>query len=179
MKLFDNTSFFVMLIAEIFKDIKYFVILLLLTILTFGAPLVFLQYGFNEDKDLVNKVFDFWPMNVLLSQYILSLGDYDLDNFEDSPFTYSCYFYFFCATFISQIMMLNMLIAIMGDSFERVIENRQINGIRTKLEILTDYSALAFSDAGSASLNKEKMFMFIARPVDEEEEYDEWQGVIG
>ena len=42
MKLFDNTSFFVMLIAEIFKDIKYFVILLLLTILTFGAPLVFL-----------------------------------------------------------------------------------------------------------------------------------------
>ena len=38
--------------------------------------------------------------------------------------------------------MLNMLIAIMGDSFERVFENREIHAVRMKLSILGDLSAL-------------------------------------
>lgn len=34
--------------------------------------------------------------------------------------------------------MLNMLIAIMGDSFERVIENRDVNATRIKLNFMND-----------------------------------------
>ena len=35
--------------------------------------------------------------------------------------------------------MLNMLIAIMGDSFNKVFENQIIHGIRMKLEFIDEY----------------------------------------
>jgi len=34
--------------------------------------------------------------------------------------------------------MLNMLIAIMGDSFERVTENREVNSTKIKLNFMKD-----------------------------------------
>ena len=37
--------------------------------------------------------------------------------------------------------MLNMMIAIMGDTFARTIENRDLNSTKTKLELLGDLSA--------------------------------------
>lgn len=35
--------------------------------------------------------------------------------------------------------MLNMLIAIMGDSFNKVFENKVIHGIKIKLEFIKEY----------------------------------------
>ena len=43
------------------------------------------------------------------------------------------------ATFISQLVMLNMLIAIMGDSFDKEVESKEMNRTKTKLEILGDF----------------------------------------
>ena len=42
------------------------------------------------------------------------------------------------ATFYTSLTMLNMLIAIMGDTFGNVIENGKLLQIRTKLDILKD-----------------------------------------
>lgn len=41
------------------------------------------------------------------------------------------------ATFFTQITMLNMLIAIMGDSFDYATENRNKFATKTKLDILS------------------------------------------
>ena len=53
---------------------------------------------------------------------MLALGDFGLDNFGSHPQAILAYLFFIAATFISQLTMLNMLIAIMGDSFDKVIE---------------------------------------------------------
>ena len=39
------------------------------------------------------------------------------------------------------IHMLNMLIAIMGDTFERIIENKELNATMTKLELMSEVAA--------------------------------------
>ena len=44
--------------------------------------------------------------------------------------------FFIAATFFTQLTMLNMLIAIMGDSFAFVSENKEKYATKTKLEIL-------------------------------------------
>ena len=49
-----------------------------------------------------------------------------------------CYLYFILATFMVQIVMFNMLIAIMGDTFDKITENRAINAIKSKLALLAD-----------------------------------------
>ena len=43
---------------------------------------------------------------------------------------------------MSQLTMLNMLIAIMGDSFDRVFENQEIHSVSMRLQILGDLSAV-------------------------------------
>ena len=56
-----------------------------------------------------------------LNQYLLMLGEFDLDGFENHANLTICYMIFILSTFITQITFLNMLIAIMGDTFDRVI----------------------------------------------------------
>ena len=83
---------------------------------------------------------------------------------------------FLAATFFTQITMLNMLIAIMGDSFERVIENRDVNATRIKLNFMND---MAGTVGQRSSREEEEYFMYIVKPEDSDLlDFDEWEGTI-
>ena len=80
------------------------------------------------------------------------------------------------ATFISQLVMLNMLIAIMGDSFNKEVENKELNRTKTKLEMLGDFSfILNKKDKKEENLT----YMFVAM-VSGTQDYDpdNWEGSI-
>ena len=61
-----------------------------------------------------------------------------MDNFtrEQDGYTMLALLFFILATLFIQITLLNMLIAIMGDSFSYAMENKKIFATRTKLGIL-------------------------------------------
>ena len=84
-----------------------------------------------------------------------------MDGFDDHPQTYAAYLIFLTATFVTQITFLNMLIAIMGDTFGRVIENQAQYGLQTKLSIMGDYSELISSSKRVMDYNN---FLFVVRP---------------
>ena len=138
LRLFENTAFYILLVMETMKDIKAFLILLMTTLMMFGIPMVMLYLNRTDDNALVDATFGFWGFNLLLNQYLLALGEFNMDNFADQPQMILCFFFFISATFITQITMLNMLIAIMGDTFERVMENKEVNATQTKLELMSD-----------------------------------------
>ena len=84
---------------------------------------------------------------------------------------------FIAATFFTQITMLNMLIAIMGDTFERITEQRPLFATRTKLALLADYAANIRSEPTADDLARK--FLFVVEPEPEEEGFDEsWQGTV-
>ena len=56
------------------------------------------------------------------------------------------YVLFFASTFLIQIMFLNMMIAIMGDAFDKATENRDNNATQTKVKIMGDYIDLIEKD---------------------------------
>ena len=71
--------------------------------------------------------------------------------------------------------MLNMLIAIMGDTFDKVTENQKVYTTRTKLQILGDY-VNNFTD-----VETENFFLFTMTVVQDEggdEQGDSWEGSI-
>ena len=82
---------------------------------------------------------------------------------------------FIAATFITQITFLNMLIAIMGDTFARVSEVRDQSALREKVEILADYvQAVPLAK----SVNKDK-FLFAITPVTVgKDEGSSWEGTV-
>ena len=67
-------------------------------------------------------MFDSSLLDATTNQYILTIGSYDLSNFKAEGKDMMIYVLFIIATFITQITFLNMLIAIMGDTFDRVSE---------------------------------------------------------
>ena len=65
--------------------------------------------------------------NALLMQYLLALGDFAFteDFVKSSPNSNLVWVLFVMATFFTQITILNMLIAIMGDAFAKVTEVKE------------------------------------------------------
>ena len=93
-------------------------------------------------KPLIDGAFNFWLLDFLYNQYLLCLGEFGLDNFGDHPQAVLVYLFFVAATFFSQLTILNMLIAIMGETFSRVYENRDVNSTKMKLQLLADLAAV-------------------------------------
>lgn len=101
---FDNTRFYVRLIFTAFKDSYSFIFLICYSTLAFGV----LYYASLPERD--HSLFkDFWKI-----PYELSLG-----NFSNSDHFNLEYSYFILASLVNIIMMLNLLISILGDSFDK------------------------------------------------------------
>jgi hypothetical protein len=49
--------------------------------------------------------------------YLVALGEFDLDGLSQGPDNYIAYVFFFLASFLLLVVFMNMLIAIMGDTF--------------------------------------------------------------
>jgi hypothetical protein len=61
----------------------------------------------------------------LLYTYRMGLGDFDTGNYNDSKYATLVWILFILCTVFIQILLLNLLIAIMGDTFERVQEMKE------------------------------------------------------
>ena len=82
MRLFDQTSFYILLIKQTIKDIAAFLGLLFISLLMFGIPMIMLNNNRTDELALVEQKFSNWIPNMLINQYLLSLGEFTLDNFE-------------------------------------------------------------------------------------------------
>ena len=67
----------------------------------------------------------------MINQYLVSLGDFvdTLNGYEEHPQSVLVWILFLVTTFVTQITMLNMLIAIMANTFDNVIEKKNLYAI--------------------------------------------------
>ena len=65
LRLFEQTAFYVLLIGETIYDIRYFVLLLLTTLVMFGIPLVILDGSSPEGSELMDDNLGFWPLDLI------------------------------------------------------------------------------------------------------------------
>ena len=82
---------------------------------------------------------------------------------------------FIFATVISQLIMFNTLIAILGDTYGRIMEKRIHYGIQARTEIYADFM---YQIKGLGFDSKTKMpYLYVIRP-EELEEGQEWEGAV-
>ena len=71
--------------------------------------------------------------------------------------------------------MLNMLIAIMGDTYERVTEKKDLGRIKVKLNLMSEQKFIFWYDTEKDP----KYFMYYVTPdEDEVVDLDSWEGTI-
>jgi len=78
---------------------------------------------------------------------------------------------FFVVTVFTQIVVLNMLIAIMSDTFDRVIENQAHAKLNSQVKVLSDYVFLLPKEA--------EKFIYLAIPKETDGDINvQWEGKI-
>ena len=80
-------------------------------------------------------------LNSFIYMYKLTLGDFSTKYYLGMN-AEVLWIIFFAATFLLQITFLNMLIAIMGDTFSHVMDNKEESSMKERVSILADFRLL-------------------------------------
>ena len=161
-RIFDETRYYIQLIVKSISDVKYFIIIYLYTTLTFAV--MFLASGYTGEETTMPS-FLFY----LKSSYDENIGGLD-SNTDNKLF----YIAFMAASIINVTIMLNLLISILGDTFD----NFQVNSVEVdteeKLQGILEIEASfeLFMPKGNSS------YIHMCLQVEYDEGVEEWQGKI-
>ena len=76
--------------------------------------------GAVEIDRMIKRAYNFTFVDSIVNQYLLGLGEFQYDAFASSPSGPLIWSLFLLSTFLTQVTFMNMLIAIMSDTFSRV-----------------------------------------------------------
>ena len=111
---------------------------------------------------IVGEFFGLKFVDALMNQYMLALGEFDLDNFRLRSNDTMVWILFILSTFITQITFLNMLIAVMGDTYGQVKDTEKQSALKETIELMADYAVAVSRD--SATEQQSLRFIFAVQP---------------
>ena len=122
MRLFSEPAYFLRLITETIRDLKVFSCLVIIIFLAFSNFFFILNKNGIKDINYLNHYIGNHYIDAIIGMYFISLGEFKYDDFKKGPNCIMAWVFFLLATFLLLIVFMNMLIAIMGNTFSRVTE---------------------------------------------------------
>jgi len=126
MQMFQKTAAFVRMILEISIDIRIFLLIYFVGVLAISNCLYItgMYIKIQKYNPINAKIYETIAGEDFLQSfiyvYLQALGELGVENYNSSyaPLTY--WTFFFNSSLFLQIVLLNLLIAIMGDTFDRI-----------------------------------------------------------
>ena len=180
-RLFDRTTLYVRLIIQTIYDMKWFFFIFVLVTMCFANAIYILNASRMQDSfgtELFDETFpSFAYVSAILNQYLVALGDWDTENYaisttRSSTNSYLVWLLFVFTTFFSQIVIFNILIAIMGDTYDSVFANMEKAKLKLKIEVMSDYVFVVRDE------KQIKKFLFVATPTEDKIETEAPFGVM-
>ena len=110
----------------------------------------------------------------MIYMYKLTLGDFSTLGYLGTN-DYYVWIIFLTATFILQITFLNMLIAIMADTFSHVMDNAEESSMKERISILNDFRLIL----RSLGIDSEFQYLFVLeKDSDSASSRDQWSGEL-
>ena len=161
-----STRVLLRIVIEIVKDMIPFMLFVVAT--TIAVTLLFTSA--KPQDSLNDETFTDYLMHV----YRLDFGDFDLDGYSALDTAI-----FILAVLIVPLVLLNMLIAIMGDTFDRVKEEQGRRDLQEMAGLVYRYEVIAQTLCLKRKKNANK-YIFLSEDVKFEgsEAIDVWQGRI-
>lgn len=133
---FKATGPLVILIFEVLKDLRVF-ILVVVMILSGFATMFFPMLSNSKNGNSFKNGFEDFPMS-LVTTYGMMLGDFQIETFTESNVAWFSTVVFMIYMLIMMIVMLNLLIAIIGDTFDRMKPRETLSFYMARCEIILD-----------------------------------------
>lgn len=140
LRLFKDFSAFIRIISEIVKDIRVFSVMLALCLAAFANSIIVLNN--NRENNGLTPIFDSYvgwgPADALIHAYLTGLGDFNKDNYSEGN-AIAVWIFFLFATVLVQLVFMNMLIAIMGESFGRITAIQEQSTLKELCVMMDDH----------------------------------------
>ena len=135
-----STGPLVIMIFEIVWDMRYFLLSLTSIMIGFGVAFFVLFRHDHESSDVKDN---FGRVDqTLIRMFAMMLGDFDVEVFYESNRAYIALPLFILYMIIMMIVLLNLLIAIMGDSFDRVKSNEELFFMKARASVIDDVESM-------------------------------------
>jgi hypothetical protein len=164
---FDSTGPLIKTVLEILNDISGYVALLL--ILLWGFSVSF-AVAMPKNKAFMDA--NSGPLIGLLTSFEAIVGSFDMNNFENLE----SMVFFVLYLSVMVIIMLNLLIAIMSDSYEKVKESEVVEARKLRAETIIAEEKL-MSDRDRANADYFPRYLQVLRATDGTEQ--KWSGLSG
>lgn len=121
-RIFKSFGYLIRLIILVVYDMRHFLIVLFITLVAFGDTFLTISNG-NNEVGTQPFVSGFWDS--IIYTYLIILGSFDMQHFQDSIATNMLIALLIICTLFNTIVMLNLLIAIISETFSMVKENAE------------------------------------------------------
>jgi WD40 repeat protein len=137
-RIFSSTRYLIRIIIEVIKDMIPF--MFILSTGTLAISLLFYEIEGNK-KDMISCI---------LQSYRIAYGDYDVENYTNEKWVV-----FIVATVINPLIMMNLLISIMGDTYSRVQDLQAVADSKELGSMILEVEPMLFWNRSSG----DKMFL--------------------
>ena len=124
------------MITEVIKDMYTFLVVMTVTLLAFSEA----SYSLNNNKFVDDRVFDSYFSSFHYT-FFNAMGELNMEGFESD--TIAWVLFFLCALF-NLIVMLNLLIAIISETYGRVNQTKQQYALKERAGVVSDVRSFAF-----------------------------------
>ncbi|CDW71536.1 serine threonine protein kinase [Stylonychia lemnae] len=174
-RIYDGFSFLVQMMGGVFKDIKYFISFFLIIICLFGMIflVLFRAQPIDEYKG-VDQIAYF------LMAFRVSSGDFQLDDYsgQEGLLVLVSWIIWILAVFTLNIVFMNFIIAVISESYERVMQKLVAESYKVKANMIVEKEQL-ISTNDLTDINLFPNFIVVRRPLsNDSNEAGEWQGFI-
>ena len=137
LRIFKETGYLIRMIIEVIKDMRNFFLVLLITVAAFGDSFSTIALGNTNEKDVFTTGF----FDGLIYTYRMILGDFDTTSFGNVAAPLVMALFLLCTVF-NMIVMLNLLIAIISDSYARVTANSEQTTYQERASMIAENNYL-------------------------------------
>ena len=176
---------FVLALFQIFEDLGAFLVVLIMLLATFlhGIFIYAHRKGIGSEIESFSSI-----KNLALRLVGMTLGEYDVDDYSDSWLMLT---YFLSFMLLMTIIMLNVLIAIVSDSYDSVMIRSKKLFLRAKFQIVADMMLMfpntiqskdSFKYIGSSLTDKALSFVcqpYGLYPIVKHFWHCEWRAISG
>ena len=150
MRLFRFFAHFIALLSQTARDISTFTVMLFLILAAFANFFYIINNntpGGNRDYaedgapnfHYVDRYVHQPVIDSLIAVYLMCLGEFDADGYSQGPNQYAAWLAFVLATFIVLVVFMNIVIAIMTESFNKVEQTKEQLQLEEQLQLVKDY----------------------------------------
>jgi len=154
LRIFENFGFLIRAIIQVMKDMQFFIVILLLVTIAFGDSFKVMNVANTEDQGFISEQIKPNFSNFLKAvfySYLIGLGEFNAEegDFGNVGVIY-CQILFVLSTVMTTIIMLNLFIAIISESFDKINQNKMTASFREQATLIAENYFLLSQDQKSS-----------------------------